>query len=135
MATVNASFPPATNAPHDVRAFVRDLLREWDAEDLAMPTEILVSELVSNVVRHANSTIDLDVSFHDNTLSVEVRDGSSIVPAIRDLADAEGGFGLRIVEAVADEWGVTQFTGGKAVWFKLSRHGDESAKTPTSDNG
>ena len=135
MATVTASFPPAWNAPHDVREFVREQLREWQAEDLATPTEILVSELVSNVVRHANSTIDLDVTFDDGTLSVEVRDGSSIVPAIRDLADAEGGFGLRIVEAVADEWGVTQLTNGKAVWFKLSRRGDGSAKTPTSDDG
>src|SRR5262245_46475504 len=124
MAEVSASFPAARNAPHDVRVFLREQLTDWDAADLAETTEILVSELVSNVVRHANSTIDLDASYADGTLRIEVRDGSSIVPAIKDLANAEGGFGLRIVEAVADEWGVTQLATGKAVWFTISRPTD-----------
>lgn len=126
MTAASAQFPPARSAPHEVRIFMRERLEEWNATDLAETAEILISELVSNVVRHANSTIDLDASYDDGTLRIEVRDGSSIVPAIKDLANAEGGFGLRIVEAVADEWGVTQLANGKAVWFTVSRHDDDS---------
>jgi anti-sigma regulatory factor (Ser/Thr protein kinase) len=121
MNAASASFPPERHAPHDVRMFMRERLTEWHAEDLEETAQILISELVSNVVRHANSTIELDVNYDNGVLRVEVRDGSSIVPAIKDLAGAEGGFGLRIVEAVADEWGVSQLSTGKAVWFTISR--------------
>jgi hypothetical protein len=41
-----------------------------------------------------------------------VRDGSSIIPAIRDLADEDGGLGLRMVDRISHEWGIEQHIEG-----------------------
>ena len=53
-------------------------------------------------------------------MRVEVRDGSSILPAVRDAArDAERGRGLALIESLADDWGISQERRGKSVWFEV----------------
>lgn len=117
----SASYAPNTQAPHESRELLRAFLTRLGADDLIFVAEVLLSELVSNVVRHAHSQIDVDLSWDDETLRVEVRDGSSIIPAVAELADADGGFGLRIVEALAHDWGIRQLEHGKAVWCTIRR--------------
>jgi anti-sigma regulatory factor (Ser/Thr protein kinase) len=121
MDTTSASYAPDNGAPHESRRLVRDFLVRQGAEDLVFVGEVLISELVSNVVRHAHSPIDVDLNWNDGTLRAEVRDGSSIIPAVAELADADGGYGLRIVEAFAQDWGIKQLEHGKAVWFTIRR--------------
>ena len=122
MDMTTASYAPDTDAPRESRLLLRDFLTRQGAEELVFIGEVLLSELVSNVVRHAHSQIDVDLSWNDDRLlRAEVRDGSSIIPAVAELADADGGYGLRLVEAFAEDWGIRQLESGKAVWFTLRR--------------
>jgi anti-sigma regulatory factor (Ser/Thr protein kinase) len=123
------TFEPTLQAPAASRAFVREVLAIWDADDLADTAELLTTELVTNVVRHAVGGIGVDLEWDDATLRVEVRDGSSILPAVRELPGAHGGYGLRLVAGLVRDWGVSASADGKAVWFTLDR---ESAQLPGS---
>jgi anti-sigma regulatory factor (Ser/Thr protein kinase) len=118
-AHASATFTPQHDAAHESRVLVRDFLNRQGASDLADDGELLISELVSNVVRHAHSPVEVDLHWEHDTLRADVRDGSSILPAVEDLAGADGGYGLRIVAAIARDWGVTQLEKGKEVWFTL----------------
>ncbi len=129
MATISGEYEPEHNAPHEARAFVREFLLGEGADDLVFVSQLLLTELVANVVRHAHSPIQVDLSWEHEMLRAEVRDGSSILPAVADLADEDGGYGLRIVDALAQDWGITRLEHGKAVWFTLRRAGAGAADT------
>jgi anti-sigma regulatory factor (Ser/Thr protein kinase) len=95
---------------------------------------LLVSELVTNSVRHAgmgpDDRITLRVERPDEYLRVEVCDCGSgwDDPSGERRQDPEepGGWGLFLVEHVADRWGVEQ-DGRTCVWFELDcRAGSES---------
>jgi len=97
------------------------MLEVWHADELAETAELLTTELVTNVVRHAVGGVGVELEWHDPTLRVEVRDGSSILPAVQEFPGAHGGYGLRLVEALVRDWGVSATDDGKAVWFTLER--------------
>jgi anti-sigma regulatory factor (Ser/Thr protein kinase) len=101
------------------------MLEVWDADDLADTAELLTTELVTNVVRHAVGGIGVGLEWDDPTLRVEVRDGSSSLPAVQELPGAHGGYGLRLVAGLVREWGVSATDDGKAVWFTLERNADQ----------
>jgi anti-sigma regulatory factor (Ser/Thr protein kinase) len=94
-----------------------------DAECMA-DVRLLVSELVTNSVRHSHtpppSTVGLDVSVEADTIRVEVRDrGGGFDPRPRRAGQSKaGGWGLFLVERLADRWGVMRnsFT---RVWFEI----------------
>jgi anti-sigma regulatory factor (Ser/Thr protein kinase) len=92
-------------------------------DDILEAAELLVSELVSNAVMHAGTPIDLMVSVSDGPeLTVNVSDGSPHQPVPRHYErTASTGRGLRLVEDLSDEWGVTVRETGKTVWFRVSR--------------
>jgi anti-sigma regulatory factor (Ser/Thr protein kinase) len=90
---------------------------------------LLVSELVSNSVRHAgldrDEGIRLRARLEDDRALVEVRDpGSSgklpdkLEPVFGEVEP--GGLGLVLVDKLADRWGVARDADGTAVWFELS---------------
>ena len=84
---------------------------------------LLVSELVTNSFRHAGLTegdaIRLVVQLDSGKLRIEVVDpGTTGRPSIKGSA-AEGGWGLQIVEQLADRWGTEKTAGGTTVWFEL----------------
>ena len=85
---------------------------------------LLVSELVTNAVRHADGSDPVEVHAHwDSEVRVEVSDhgrGFSPQPRFGRL-DEPGGFGLFLVGRLADHWGV-ETDGGTTVWFVLQRH-------------
>lgn len=82
---------------------------------------LLVSELATNAVRHAASAFVLSIERSDGAVRVEVADEGDGSPTEQphDI-EAPSGRGLQIVDALADEWGVTQRPGGKAVWFTIA---------------
>jgi len=100
------SFEPTTSAPASSRRFLREFLDACDADDLAPTAELLTTELVTNVVRHAVTPLTVDLAWNDPTLRVEVRDGSSIVPAVSELPAVNAGYGLHLVRNLARDWGV-----------------------------
>jgi anti-sigma regulatory factor (Ser/Thr protein kinase) len=90
---------------------------------------LLVSELVTNAVRHADlaegDPIHLRVDTHDAMLRVEVRDGGKGFAAGAPDPQPKGpsGWGLYLVAELADRWGVDQDDGrpGTRIWFELDR--------------
>jgi anti-sigma regulatory factor (Ser/Thr protein kinase) len=85
---------------------------------------LLVTELVTNSVRHAGAeTVLLKVLVGRSAVLTEVTDeGSGFDPAQtgRPRADRTG-WGLFLVERLADRWGVNQERNGTRVWFELRR--------------
>jgi hypothetical protein len=98
------------------------MLALWDADDLTEVAELLTAELVTNVVCHGVTSADVALLWDEPTLRVEIRDGSPVLPAIRDLPTDEHGRGLRIVSALARQWGTRRLGAGKTVWFTVTRH-------------
>jgi anti-sigma regulatory factor (Ser/Thr protein kinase) len=91
----------------------------WDAR-------ILVSELVSNSVRHARAgSVDLTLALTATHLQIEVTDAGAVSgPAqVHDGADALAphGWGLHIVESLCESWGVRDAPGRRTVWCELRR--------------
>jgi anti-sigma regulatory factor (Ser/Thr protein kinase) len=89
--------------------------------------ELLVSELVTNVVRHTNgrrsiAASDMRVRLYPDRVRVEVRDDGPGITAAESEAvqDPGSGWGLFLVDELADEWGIE--TGVQnCVWFELTR--------------
>ena len=104
------------------RHFVAGLLNSWRMGELAGgDIELLVSELVTNVIRHAASPFTVIVRYDGRALRVEVGDGSRELPEQREVGDdEEGGRGLLLVEALAAAWGVVPTLAGKRVWFEVA---------------
>ncbi|WP_234356997.1 SpoIIE family protein phosphatase [Streptomyces sp. NBRC 110028] len=98
------------------RDHVRGLLREWHLDELVMTTELLASELVGNVVRHAKGPVHLRL-LRGRSLICEVSDGSATTPRIRRAAEMdEGGRGLQLVAALSQRWGTRYTADGKCIW-------------------
>jgi serine phosphatase RsbU (regulator of sigma subunit) len=108
--------PEAPQAAGQARGYIREQLAAWRLDELAMTTELLASELVGNVVRHAKGPMTLRL-IRSHTLICEVADGSLTTPHIRRSSDTdEGGRGLQLVAALSQRWG-TRFTAdGKCIW-------------------
>ncbi|MDF2267213.1 SpoIIE family protein phosphatase [Streptomyces coacervatus] len=105
-------------AAGQARELVRAQLAEWDLadEDLIMTTELLVSELVGNVVRHACGPIRLRM-LRSRALICEVSDASLTTPHIRHTsATDEDGRGLQLVSALCRRWGTRHTRTGKSIW-------------------
>jgi PAS domain S-box-containing protein len=82
---------------------------------------LLVSELVTNAIRHAAGPHALVVTVREDGVEVSVEDGDERRPASRQAAATdEHGRGLVLVNALSDDWGVRPLPGGKATWFLLA---------------
>ena len=119
-----------SGAPGKVRRGLRPLLSR-PSDPIADEVELVASELVSNVVQHPDGggradawDPDPDVPFR-----LEVVDSGGGQPVLATPRDV-GGRGLRIVEDMADRWGVEPATNGKPVWAEFDR-----AKPDESDDG
>jgi anti-sigma regulatory factor (Ser/Thr protein kinase) len=100
----------------DARAAIACQLADWGLADIGFTTEVLVSELVTNAIRHAQSPIQLRMIL-DGALNCEVSDGSSTAPHLRraDRYD-EDGRGLMLVAQLAERWGTRYSRTGKTIW-------------------
>ena len=100
----------------DTRRQVATRLAGWGLDDAAFVTGLVVSELVTNAIRHARSPIQLRL-IRDRTLICEVSDGSSTAPHLRRArAFDEGGRGLLLVSQLTQRWGTRQTPHGKTIW-------------------
>lgn len=109
--------------------------RSWVAEQLVpvgLETEVFesivlaASELVTNVLVHTESDPQITLTIDLDEIRVEVEDECRTPAAIRDAQPGTvGGWGLRIVERVADTWGtVPGGDGSKVVWFAVEIDSD-----------
>jgi len=107
------------------RTLVEDLETRDVPVDVVDEAEIVVSELVSNAIRHARPLADGNLRVHwkvkAGVVEVEVTDGGSDStprPAPRTVWAASGR-GLRIVRSLAHEWGVSEDRHGTTVWASV----------------
>jgi len=107
------------------RHSLNDLQGELGPE-LFEDMRLLVSELVTNSVRHAvaapESTVMLELSVREDLIRCCVSDpGPGFEPAERAPDDDPGsGWGLFLVEQLSDRWGV-DLDAGTSVWFEIDR--------------
>ncbi len=104
------------------RRATRDALVTWRLAHLEETAVLLVSELVTNAVRHAHGTdaIALNLQTDRTCLRIEVQDADARWPQPRTPAGSdECGYGLVLVEALAGKWGVRETATGKAVWAEV----------------
>ncbi len=114
--------PTAPTAAHRARELVRGQLPLWHLDDLVMTTELVVSELLGNVVRHARGPVALRL-LRGRSLFCEVSDGSLTTPHIRRASDTdEDGRGLQLISALTHRWGVRYGASGKTIWTEQLLH-------------
>lgn len=113
-------FPCTPKSAAAARAFVADALAERHVD--LETAQLLVSELAANAVRHAGTSFVVTLVDTDGVVRVEVADGSDALPRVAGGDGVSGGFGLAIVDALAECWGVESGDHGKIVWFELSVH-------------
>ncbi|MFC9848758.1 ATP-binding protein [Streptomyces sp. NPDC060223] len=121
------TFPAEPGAVRNARAVVRDQLRTWELDCLADIAALLVSELVTNSLRHATGPIGvrlLRTGGEPDALLVEVSDPLPDPPRERSAdADDESGRGLQLVAGSSRRWGTRPGDTGKTVWFELALPG------------
>jgi len=126
-----------TNGLHTAAVFARDVVsvasaRAWLARFLAghqvtpsvsADAALVLSELVTNALRHGLGDIVTFGSLDEDEVRVSVTDAGDELPdTVPNTPGRIGGLGLHVVGRVADTWGVAPFPGGKTVWATLSLH-------------
>ncbi|MEU9269981.1 SpoIIE family protein phosphatase [Streptomyces sp. NPDC048251] len=113
---VSWEVPADPAAVAEVRARATRHVEAWGLGDLAMTSELIVSELVTNAVLYATPPIRLRLIL-DARLTCEVSDASSTAPRLRHarIMD-EGGRGLFLVAQLAHRWGSRYTADGKIIW-------------------
>lgn len=112
----------------------RAALSEWNLRALEETVALLVTELISNGVRHAGTTLELLLDYEGTCLRVSVTDRAPSLSVSKGRrARAEfGGWGLDLVDALSARWSVdVDGSGTKAVWFEI----DTPGLPPTPDKG
>ncbi|MEU2972279.1 ATP-binding protein, partial [Nocardiopsis alba] len=136
MKVARREFPPAPETAAAAREFVHDTLLNWGVPDPFDDIILLVSELVTNAVIHADSALEVTVRRTDGSTEVMVTDSAPerAVPQAGPLAvdtspstgdERSGGLGLALASAIASSWGVSYGRNDKAVWFRIEDKGTE----------
>ncbi len=132
--TAITTLPAQDRSPGTARRVVQDALLGGGLEVLLDDALLLVTELVTNAVVHAGTDVELHVDIGVGRARIEVVDrGAGALPHVTSApgADREGGRGIFLLDALAQEWGTRHFAGGKSVWFTLGVS-DRVASRPRS---
>ena len=123
----------------EARRITLSALAEWGLSPLRDTVSLLVTELVSNGVRHAQTTLELALSFDVGCLRIAVADGDPRPPVARQRQDLTvGGWGLALIDSLSTGWGTDVDDGrGKTVWFEIDTTRMETSSgdiTPKTQN-
>jgi anti-sigma regulatory factor (Ser/Thr protein kinase) len=116
------SFSAAPTSVGAARRFAADTLPELPRETLDAIV-LMLSELATNCIRFTPGGFNVSIEDDTGTTRVEVTDCGGGEPTVRSPRPTDlSGRGLRIVEAMSDDWGVAraESCAGKTVWFTLA---------------
>ena len=116
MNTLSTDLPRSPDSVSAARRLVNGHTPSLDSQQ-RQDAALMVSELVTNAVQHGVGAIWLRIDAEGDTVRIEVDDDGNVAVAPRPEPGAHGGWGLRIVEQLADDWGVLD--GSTKVWFRL----------------
>src|SRR5436190_15595361 len=113
-------FPGVPTASTSARAFLRAALQTWELDGLGEVTELLTSELVSNIVRHVGSAMTVRALRQPSRIRLEVDDPNPEPPVLKRPEPRDPrGRGILLVDTLADNWGTEVSDDGKTVWFEI----------------
>jgi anti-sigma regulatory factor (Ser/Thr protein kinase) len=112
--------PASTLSPAAARSLVVDALAGFPS-GIVEVAQLLVSETVTNAVTHSGSAVEVQIQALGPAVCVSVWDDSPLgIPQSEARpADATGGRGLALVDALSLAWGWDCTTDGKRIWFDL----------------
>lgn len=129
-------YDPDPEAVPRARRWLRARLAGWELDPLAADAAVLITEVMTNGVVHAQSRLHVTAAVADGILEVGVSDHAATLPRPASPAAtqsdtklssvgllAEGGRGMLMIDSLADDWGVSELNGGKQVWFSLTING------------
>ncbi|MFJ8050650.1 SpoIIE family protein phosphatase [Streptomyces luteogriseus] len=100
----------------EVRASATRWLSGWGLDETAFAAELILSELITNAIRHGAEPIRVRL-LYGRTLICEVSDASNTAPHLRRAASTdEGGRGLFLVAQLSQSWGTRYLPEGKVIW-------------------
>ena len=113
------TFDPAPSSARAARQFAQGALVDGGFTGDVDTVLLLVSEVVSNAVRHVGTAFDVWLNIEAGCVTVTVIDSSREPALVKEpCSGAASGRGMYIVEQLADRWGMEHTAdGGKAVWF------------------
>jgi anti-sigma regulatory factor (Ser/Thr protein kinase) len=121
LGTLDLMLAPDPASVAEARTKVLEAMAPDLGDDTADRVRLLVSELVTNAVRHGDGGYAVELHAHWNShIRVEVVDhGRGFIPLPRSApSDEPGGYGLFLVGTLADRWGV-ETDSRTTVWFEL----------------
>ncbi|MFD3585804.1 SpoIIE family protein phosphatase [Streptomyces sp. NPDC058683] len=114
--TAHWQIPVDPAAVSEARSWATRQLTAWGLDDLVFPTELIVSELVTNAIRYGCPPAELRLIRH-HVLVCEVTDSNSAQPRLRRARTTdEGGRGLFLVAQLAERWGCRHGQNRKTIW-------------------
>jgi transcriptional regulator with XRE-family HTH domain/anti-sigma regulatory factor (Ser/Thr protein kinase) len=114
------ALPATPGTPYAARRAVAVLAGDIPSEPL-QTAQLLTSELVTNSVKYgppAPATVGLVVEVARDWIRVQVSDAADAPPQLRSPTE-HGGYGLTLVDALADRWGTARNSGRNLTWFEL----------------
>jgi anti-sigma regulatory factor (Ser/Thr protein kinase) len=119
--TVDRRDPRAARAARD---FIAGFVGSPELVELRETCVLLVSEVVTNALRHTDGQVSLELWRYPDRLRVEVSDETSRGPVVAGGGPLdEAGRGVPLMDALADRWGTAPHGEGKVVWFELDLPG------------
>jgi len=119
---VSVAMDPVVGAARRGRELVTEVCARWDCPDLAGPACIVLTEMMNNVVAHAQTPMTVMIARYAGQMSVAVRDQNPARPRFTGAPvspTSYGGRGLMLIDSVASRWGHLEVPGGKVVWALL----------------
>jgi DNA-binding NarL/FixJ family response regulator len=120
--------PADVSSAREARTFTRSVLEEWQVSEVLDDALLVVSEMVTNAVTHANSDCELRLALSPVVVRVEVIDrGGGTPDPMPPSSTRNSGRGLHLIAALTAAWGVEpEAEGGKTVWAELLRTAEPS---------
>lgn len=119
-ARLTMSISPEVRRIRNLRHASRAFLVEWGLDTVADTVELLITEIAGNAIQHTDSAgIDVSLSSCGGVVHLEVDAGAPGRPRVRRPGpDEEGGRGMMLVDALADEWGTSD--DGSSLWCTVA---------------